>query len=36
MFTMGDASVRFIPYTINAATYQGLGSRDGKEILADY
>jgi len=36
MFTLGDASVRFVSYTINTATYQALGSRAGAEPIGDY
>jgi prepilin-type N-terminal cleavage/methylation domain-containing protein len=36
MFTLGDASVRFVPYTINQALYQALGSRAGGEATGDY
>jgi prepilin-type N-terminal cleavage/methylation domain-containing protein len=31
LFCFGDASVRFVPFTIDAAVYQGLGSRDKGE-----
>jgi prepilin-type N-terminal cleavage/methylation domain-containing protein len=36
MFTHCDASVRFIPYTINQATYQALGSRNGSETIGNF
>lgn len=32
--TLADASVRFISETIDLLTYQGLGSRDGRETVA--
>lgn len=32
LFCYADGSVRFIPYSIDAATYKGLGSRDGGEV----
>jgi prepilin-type N-terminal cleavage/methylation domain-containing protein len=35
MFTMGDASVRFVPYSIESATYKALGSRNGGEVLKE-
>jgi prepilin-type N-terminal cleavage/methylation domain-containing protein len=36
MFSFADASVRFIPYSVNATTYKALGSRNGGEVLGDY
>jgi len=36
MFALGDASVRFVPYTINNVIYQGLGSRDKGEVVSNY
>jgi hypothetical protein len=33
---LGDGSVRFLRQTIDMATYRGLGSRDGGEVLGDY
>jgi prepilin-type N-terminal cleavage/methylation domain-containing protein len=36
MFALGDASVRFVPYTINYPVYQGLGSRDKGEIVSNF
>lgn len=36
MFTFADGSVRFITYSIERPTYQGLGSRDGGEVLKNY
>jgi prepilin-type N-terminal cleavage/methylation domain-containing protein len=35
-FVIGDASVRFVPFTINPQTYQALGSRNGGESLSDF
>ncbi len=35
-FCVGDGSVRFISFNINQQTYQGLGSRNGGESLADF
>jgi len=35
-FVLADGSVRFVPYNINAATYQGLGSRGEGESLTDF
>ncbi|MEX2172871.1 MAG: DUF1559 domain-containing protein [Pirellulaceae bacterium] len=32
MFAFGDASVRFVPYTIDALIYQAGGSRSGGEV----
>ncbi len=36
MFTLGDASVRFVPYTINTTVYQALGSRNGGEVQGEF
>ena len=36
MFTFGDASVRFVPYTINNTIYQALGSRDKGEVIGNF
>ncbi|WP_425615646.1 DUF1559 domain-containing protein [Anatilimnocola sp. NA78] len=36
LFSFGDASVRYITYSIDAATYKALGSRDGGEVLGNY
>jgi prepilin-type N-terminal cleavage/methylation domain-containing protein/prepilin-type processing-associated H-X9-DG protein len=33
---LGDGSVRFLRQTIDMATYRGLGSRDGGEVLGDF
>jgi prepilin-type N-terminal cleavage/methylation domain-containing protein len=35
LFTMGDASVRYFPYSTEAATYKALGSRNGGEVLGN-
>lgn len=35
-FCLADGSVRFVPFTINAATYKALGSRNGGETLGDF
>ena len=35
-FCLGDGSVRFVSFNINQQTYQGLGSRNGGESLADF
>ncbi|WP_254506651.1 DUF1559 domain-containing protein [Anatilimnocola floriformis] len=35
LFCMADASVRFVPYTMDAVTYKAMGSRDGGEVLKD-
>jgi prepilin-type N-terminal cleavage/methylation domain-containing protein len=35
-FALTDGSVRFITQTINMTTYQGLGSRDGGEVVSDF
>jgi prepilin-type N-terminal cleavage/methylation domain-containing protein len=35
MFANADASVRFVPFTINFATYQALGSRNGGEAVSE-
>ena len=35
MFVFGDASVRFVPYTINYPIYKALGSRGLGEIVAN-
>ncbi|HUQ68164.1 MAG TPA: DUF1559 domain-containing protein [Planctomycetaceae bacterium] len=35
-FTMGDGSVRFISDNIDALLYQGLGSRNGGEVLGEF
>lgn len=36
MFGLADGSVRFVPFTINAVLYQGLGSRNGGEASTDF
>jgi prepilin-type N-terminal cleavage/methylation domain-containing protein len=36
MFCLGDASVRFVPYTINFTVYQGLGSRNAGEVVSNF
>jgi prepilin-type N-terminal cleavage/methylation domain-containing protein len=36
MFTLGDASVRFVSYTIDTATYQALGSRNRADAIGNY
>jgi prepilin-type N-terminal cleavage/methylation domain-containing protein len=36
MFTFGDASVRFVPYTIDQNIYRALGSRAGGETVSNY
>ncbi len=36
MFCLADASVRFVPYTINYPIYQALGSRDKGEPIGNY
>lgn len=36
LFTYADGSVRFITYSVEAATYKALGSRDGGEVLGNY
>lgn len=36
MFAFGDASVRFVPFTINYPVYQGLGSRDKGESDSNF
>ena len=33
---LGDGSVRFVKQTINLATWRGLGTRSGGEIVGDY
>src|SRR3954468_24296594 len=35
-FVLGDASVRFVTFSINAQTYQALGSRNGGESLTEF
>jgi prepilin-type N-terminal cleavage/methylation domain-containing protein len=35
-FVFGDSSVRFVPFNIHAATYQGLGSCGNGEQLGDF
>ncbi len=35
-FTLADGSVRFISQNINLATYQGLGSRRGGEVVGEF
>jgi len=35
-FTLGDASVRFIPQTINLGVYRSLASRDGGEAAGNF
>jgi prepilin-type N-terminal cleavage/methylation domain-containing protein len=35
-FCLGDASVRFVPFTIDSATYRALGSRNGGETLNNF
>jgi len=35
-FVLADGSVRFVPYNINATTYQGMGSRGLGESLSDF
>jgi hypothetical protein len=35
-FVLGDASVRFVPFTVNQPTYQALGSRNNGETLTDF
>jgi prepilin-type N-terminal cleavage/methylation domain-containing protein/prepilin-type processing-associated H-X9-DG protein len=34
--TMCDGSVRFVNSSINLATWRGIGSRNGKEVLGEY
>jgi hypothetical protein len=36
MFALADASVRFVPYTINYPIYQALGSRNKGEAIGEY
>jgi hypothetical protein len=36
MFCLGDASVRFVPYTINLTVYQGLGSRNAGDVVSNF
>jgi hypothetical protein len=35
-FALGDASVRFISENIDIRVYQGLGTRNGKEVLGEF
>lgn len=35
-FGLGDGSVRFISENIDLAVYQGLGSRNGREVLGEF
>ncbi len=35
-FGLVDGSVRFISDNVNLATYRGLGSRNGKELLGEF
>jgi prepilin-type N-terminal cleavage/methylation domain-containing protein len=35
-FVLADGSVRYVPYSINTATYQGMGSRGMGESLTDF
>jgi prepilin-type N-terminal cleavage/methylation domain-containing protein len=35
-FVLADASVRFVPFTVNQQTYQALGSRNNGESLSDF
>jgi hypothetical protein len=35
MVLLGDGSVRFVAQTINLATWRGLGTRAGSEVLSD-
>ena len=35
-FVLADGSVKFLSETMNMATYQGLSSRNGKEVLGEY
>lgn len=35
-FGMADGSVRFISENVNLATYRGMGSRNGREVLGEF
>jgi hypothetical protein len=36
MMALTDASVRFVPETIDVPTWRALGSRDGREVVNEY